>query len=113
MVDAGQWLLYRHHPDRTAKGENALQIDTRRITNPVGDFLRSENRFNQLLKGDEARAKQIIDATQHDIDLRWQMYQHLATRKPLTPAAAPGAAPGVSAAPPAAAPTAAPAEPAS
>jgi pyruvate-ferredoxin/flavodoxin oxidoreductase len=82
MVEAGQWLLYRYHPDRKAKGEPPLQIDTRRLTTPVESFLRSEGRFNKLLRGNEAEAKTIIDATQHDIDARWKMYQHLATLKP-------------------------------
>ena len=81
MVDAGQWLLYRYHPDRAAKGEAPLQIDTRRITTPVEQFLRTENRFNQLLKKDETEAKAIIEAAQHDVDARWKMYNHLASAK--------------------------------
>ncbi len=81
MVDAGQWLLYRYNPDRRLKGENPLQIDTRRITSKVEDFLRIENRFNQLLKGDPEHSQAIIDAAQHDVDARWQMYQHLAGMK--------------------------------
>ncbi|HEX2832833.1 MAG TPA: pyruvate:ferredoxin (flavodoxin) oxidoreductase [Thermoanaerobaculia bacterium] len=81
MVDAGQWLLYRYHPDRKAKGEAPLQLDTRRITTPVESFLRSEGRFSKLLRGDEAAAQEIIDHAQHDVDARWRMYQHLATLK--------------------------------
>jgi pyruvate-ferredoxin/flavodoxin oxidoreductase len=81
MVDAGQWLLYRYHPDRREKGENPLQLDTRRITTPVEQFLRMENRFNQLLKGQDEEAKRIIDAAQHDVDARWKMYQYMAAMK--------------------------------
>ncbi len=81
MVDAGQWLLYRYHPDRREKGENPLQLDTRRITTPVEQFLRMENRFNQLLKGDDEETKRIIDAAQHDVDARWKMYQYMAAMK--------------------------------
>jgi pyruvate-ferredoxin/flavodoxin oxidoreductase len=69
MVDAGQWLLYRHHPER------GLQIDTRRITTPVEQFLRTENRFSQL-------SDEIIAAAQKDVDARWKMYNHLAAIKP-------------------------------
>jgi pyruvate-ferredoxin/flavodoxin oxidoreductase len=94
MVDAGQWLLYRYNPDRTAKGENPLQLDTRRVTTPVEDYLRLENRFNQLLKGNTEESKQLIAAAQHDVDARWQMYQYLSTMKYATPpSAAPAAAP--------------------
>ncbi|HUO83826.1 MAG TPA: pyruvate:ferredoxin (flavodoxin) oxidoreductase, partial [Thermoanaerobaculia bacterium] len=41
-VDSGQWLLYRYHPERVERGENGLQIDTRRITQPVEQYLRME-----------------------------------------------------------------------
>jgi len=68
MVDAGQWLLYRYHPERAPK----LQIDTRRITSKVEDFLELENRFRQSL------TPEIIEAAQKDVDTRWAMYQHLA-----------------------------------
>ena len=81
MVDAGQWLLYRYHPDRREKGENPLQLDTRRLSTPVEQFLRLENRFNQLLKGNDEEAKQILDAAQHDVDARWKMYQYMAAMK--------------------------------
>ena len=75
MVDAGQWLLYRYHPDRAAKGEPPLQLDTRRITTPVENFLRMENRFKQSL------TPEVIEAAQRDVDGRWKMYQHLAALK--------------------------------
>jgi pyruvate-ferredoxin/flavodoxin oxidoreductase len=81
MVDAGQWLLYRYHPDRREKNENPLQLDTRRLTIPVEQFLRMENRFNQLLKGEDDDAKRTIDAAQHDVDVRWKMYQYMAAMK--------------------------------
>jgi pyruvate-ferredoxin/flavodoxin oxidoreductase len=72
MVDAGQWLLYRFHPDRREKGENPLQLDTRRITTPVEQFLRSENRFSQSL------TPEVIALAQKDVDARWAKYQELA-----------------------------------
>ncbi|MFZ2492424.1 MAG: pyruvate:ferredoxin (flavodoxin) oxidoreductase [Thermoanaerobaculia bacterium] len=82
MVDAGQWLLYRYNPDRAMKGDAPLQLDTRRVTTPVEQFLRSENRFNQLLKTNSDEAKKLAEAAQHDVDIRWQMYQYLASMKP-------------------------------
>ncbi|HUP61934.1 MAG TPA: pyruvate:ferredoxin (flavodoxin) oxidoreductase [Thermoanaerobaculia bacterium] len=77
MVDAGQWLLYRYHPER----EPPLQLDTRRLTMPVEQFLRTENRFNQLLKGDGEESRALIAAAQKDVDVRWKMYNHLAAVK--------------------------------
>ncbi|MBK5258969.1 MAG: pyruvate:ferredoxin (flavodoxin) oxidoreductase [Thermoanaerobaculia bacterium] len=81
MVDAGQWLLYRHNPDRAEKGENPLQLDSRGSKMPVEQFLRMENRFNQLLKTDEEQATKLFAAAQHDVDARWKMYSYLAAMK--------------------------------
>ncbi|HEX9160284.1 MAG TPA: pyruvate:ferredoxin (flavodoxin) oxidoreductase [Thermoanaerobaculia bacterium] len=81
MVDAGQWLLYRYNPDRNATGENPLQLDSRGIKMPVEQFLKTENRFNQLLKGDAEEAQELIAAAQHDVDARWKMYSYLAALK--------------------------------
>jgi len=81
MVDAGQWLLYRYHPDRAAKSENPLQLDTKNLKIPVEQFLKMENRFNQLVKGNEEGAKDLFAAAQHDVDMRWRMYSYLAAMK--------------------------------
>ncbi len=81
MVDSGQWLLYRYNPDRVAKGENPLQLDSRGLKIPVEKFLRMENRFNQLLKNDTEESRHVIAEAQHDADARWKMYSYLAAEK--------------------------------
>ncbi len=82
MVDAGQWLLYRFDPRRAEKHENPMQLDSRGLKSPVDKFLRSENRFNQLLNDQPGDASAIIETVQHDINVRWQMYSYLASMKP-------------------------------
>ena len=82
MVDAGQWLLYRYDPRRAERHENPMQLDSRGLKSPVDQFLRSENRFNQLLKDQPENANEIIEMVQHDINVRWQMYSYLASMKP-------------------------------
>jgi pyruvate-ferredoxin/flavodoxin oxidoreductase len=72
IVEAGQWLLYRFHPDRAARGENPLQLDSRTLKRPVGEFLKTENRFHDLSDEDVALA-------QHDVDARWKMYSYLSS----------------------------------
>jgi pyruvate-ferredoxin/flavodoxin oxidoreductase len=72
IVEAGQWLLYRFNPDRAKNGENALQLDSRTLKRPVGEFLKSENRFHDLSAED-------IAAAQHDVDARWKMYSYLSS----------------------------------
>jgi pyruvate-ferredoxin/flavodoxin oxidoreductase len=44
-----------------------------------------ENRFNQLLKHDDEHSREVLEAAQHDVSARWQMYQYLAERKGPTP----------------------------
>jgi len=72
IVEAGQWLLYRFNPDRAKNGENALQLDSRTLKHPVGEFLKTENRFHDLSAED-------IAAAQHDVDARWKMYSYLSS----------------------------------
>ncbi|MEA2236627.1 MAG: pyruvate-ferredoxin/flavodoxin oxidoreductase [Thermoanaerobaculia bacterium] len=74
IVEAGQWLLYRFNPDRAKNGENALQLDSRTLKRPVGEFLKTENRFHDLSAED-------IAAAQHDVDARWKMYSYLSSMK--------------------------------
>ena len=80
MVEAGQWLLYRYHPDRAAAGQNPLQLDSRAIKRPVREFLEMENRFNQLTKSDPEAAEHLFAAAQRDVDTRWQMYSYFASK---------------------------------
>jgi len=81
MVDSGQWLLYRYNPMRIEDGQNPMQLDSRGLKLPVEQFLRMENRFNQLLKHEDEHSKELLEAAQHDVTARWQMYQYLAERK--------------------------------
>ena len=74
IVESGQWLLYRFNPDRAARGENALQLDSRAIKRPVEEFMKTENRFHDLSAAGTA-------AVQHDIDARWRMYSYLSSMK--------------------------------
>ena len=71
LVDSGQWLLYRYHPERE---ENPLQLDSRGIKLPVEQFLRTENRF-------AGAPQELIAAAQRDVNARWAMYSYLAARK--------------------------------
>ncbi|HSP34281.1 MAG TPA: pyruvate:ferredoxin (flavodoxin) oxidoreductase, partial [Thermoanaerobaculia bacterium] len=81
MVDAGQWLLYRYNPDKADKGENPMTLDSRGLKMPVEEFLKMENRFNQLLKADPEEAKVLFAAAQADVDSRWKLYSYLAAMK--------------------------------
>jgi pyruvate-ferredoxin/flavodoxin oxidoreductase len=75
LVESGQWLLYRFHPDRAARGEQPMQLDTRGLKIPVAELLKSEGRFR------DATPEQIT-AAQQDVDARWKIYSDLAAVKP-------------------------------
>ncbi|HEV8448038.1 MAG TPA: hypothetical protein VGQ44_14505, partial [Gemmatimonadaceae bacterium] len=81
MVDAGQWLLYRYNPDRALEHQNPLQLDSKTLKMPLEQFLRTENRFNQLLKGKASEEiTELFAAAQEDVNARFQMYSYLAAK---------------------------------
>jgi pyruvate-ferredoxin/flavodoxin oxidoreductase len=82
VVDAGQWLLYRYHPERARNGENPLQLDSRAPKIPLEQFLYLENRFKMLTKSKPEEAKRLLEEAQKDVQTRWRMYEYLGARKP-------------------------------
>ena len=80
-VDAGQWLLYRYHPERAAHGENPLQLDSRAPKIPIEQYLYLVNRFKMLTLSKPEVARRLFAEAQHDVDTNWGMYEYLASRK--------------------------------
>ena len=81
-VDSGQWLLYRYNPDRAARGENPLTLDSRPPKMPLEQYLYMENRFKQLTKSDPETAQRLLKLAEADADSRRRLYEYLAGRKP-------------------------------
>jgi len=79
-VQSGQWLLYRYNPDRAAKGENPLQLDSQAPKMRVEEYLNMENRFKMLTKSSPAQAREFFKQSQLDVDSRWKLYQYMASR---------------------------------
>jgi len=80
LVHSGQWLLYRYHPDRAARGENPLQLDSQTPRTKVQEYLSLENRFKMLTKSNPDQARELFNQAQRDAENRWQFYQYLAAR---------------------------------
>jgi pyruvate-ferredoxin/flavodoxin oxidoreductase len=80
-VDAGQWLLYRYHPDRAARGENPLQLDSRAPKIPIEQFLYMENRFKALTRSKPEEARRLLEEAQKDVQTRRRMYEYLNARQ--------------------------------
>ncbi len=79
-VESGQWLMFRYNPLRADKGENPLMLDSRPPKIPVKEYLRMENRFRMLELSQPDTAKTLFAQAQEDANLRWAMYQYLASR---------------------------------
>jgi pyruvate-ferredoxin/flavodoxin oxidoreductase len=92
-VNAGQWLLYRYHPERAAHGANPLQLDSRAPKIPIEQFLYLENRFKMLTKSKPQEARRLLEEAQKDVQTRWRMYEYLGARKPDSNGGAPAGSP--------------------
>ena len=78
-VNSGQWMLYRYNPERAARGENPLQLDSAPPKIDIADYFKLENRFKML--SDPKAAKTLAVAAQKDASARRAMYEYLAARK--------------------------------
>ena len=79
-VNSAQWLLYRYHPDRAARGENPLQLDSPLPKLRIADYFKMENRFRMLGKTHPASEKELVTRAQQDVDRRRELYEYLAAR---------------------------------
>ena len=79
-VNSGHWLLYRFNPERAARGENPLQLDSPAPRIKLGEYRAMENRFKMLEKSHPDHAKVMLGQAQEDVNFRWKLYQHLAAR---------------------------------
>jgi pyruvate-ferredoxin/flavodoxin oxidoreductase len=80
-VNSGQWLLYRYNPERAARGENPLQLDSAAPKIPVTGYFKLENRFKMFDKSNPKAAKELNASAQRDVTARRGMYEYLAARK--------------------------------
>ncbi len=79
-MDAGHWLLYRYHPERTAAGEHPLSLDAPAPRVPLRQYLYRENRFSMLANSKPEEAKRLLEEAQNDVERRWKRYEHLAAQ---------------------------------
>src|SRR5690606_13259154 len=79
-VDTGQWLLYRYNPQRAEIGENPLVLDSRAPKLPLREYLQMENRFKMLELTKPDVASVLFEEAQGDVNLRWALYEYLASR---------------------------------
>ena len=76
-VKAGYWPLFRFHPGLEEHG-HPFQLDSKRPSVPLRDFVSSEARFSMLARSSPERAERLLDLAQADIDERWKLYEQMA-----------------------------------
>jgi pyruvate-ferredoxin/flavodoxin oxidoreductase len=76
-VDCGHWIMYRYDPRREDEGKNPLQIDSKKPSLPVADYLYKETRYKMLTKSMPDRAKMLLGQAEEQIKHRWQKYQDM------------------------------------
>jgi pyruvate-ferredoxin/flavodoxin oxidoreductase len=79
-VNSGHWVLYRYDPRRAAKGKNPLQIDSKKPSIPITDYMNAETRYRMLTKADPERSRMLAEMAQKAVEERWARYQHLAAQ---------------------------------
>jgi pyruvate-ferredoxin/flavodoxin oxidoreductase len=80
LVESGRWLLYRYNPALKAAGKNPLHLDSGAPKKPVEESMYAENRFKMLTKSKPTDAKRLLQSAQEDVNLRWKMYEYLASQ---------------------------------
>ncbi|XMB71926.1 pyruvate:ferredoxin (flavodoxin) oxidoreductase [Mycoplasmatota bacterium WC30] len=79
-TECGYWPIFRYDPRLIAEGKNPLQIDSREPKwEKYHDYLLNENRYQQLVKTNPERAKELLNKNLTDSKKRWAMYKRLAT----------------------------------
>jgi pyruvate-ferredoxin/flavodoxin oxidoreductase len=77
-VETGHWPLFRFDPRRAAEGLNPFQLDSRRPSRPLKDYIYNETRYRMLTQSKpEVAAAFLEDAQQFVLD-KWQRYEDFA-----------------------------------
>ena len=77
-VASGHWPLFRFDPRRVAKGQNPLQLDSKKPSIPYRDFAETEMRFGILTRTSPESADTLLQQAQRDVDKRFHHYEQLA-----------------------------------
>ena len=76
-----EFRVYRYDPDRVARGENPLQLDSAAPKKSVADYFQLENRFKMLNYVNPTAAAEMLARAELDASTRREFYEFLATRK--------------------------------
>jgi len=75
---SGYWPLYRFDPRRKEKGMNPFQLDSKRPSTKLSEYVYNENRYNILRKTAPEIAAGFLKESQRFVDEKWARYEALA-----------------------------------
>jgi len=76
-VNSGHVNLLRYDPRRADKGQNPLQLDSKKPTIPFKEFAETETRFSMLWRTHPQQAARLMAKAQNEIDERHHQLQQL------------------------------------
>ncbi len=79
-VASGHWPLIRYNPVLRDEGGNPFMLDSHRPSIKLKDYAERELRYRLLAASNPAHAESLMHAAQTDIDVRWGLYEEMASR---------------------------------
>jgi pyruvate-ferredoxin/flavodoxin oxidoreductase len=80
-VASGHWPLFRFDPRGAKNGSFPLTLDSKPPKISFADYAYQETRYKVLKTLDRAAADRLAGEAQHDVDVRWKLYEQLASMK--------------------------------
>ncbi len=78
-VQSGYWPLIRYNPDLEKEGKNPLQLDSKKPSIPLEEYIYKETRYRMLTHSKPEVAKKLLKAAQDEVLKRWKLYEHWAS----------------------------------
>jgi len=70
--------VFRFNPDLVAKGENPLKLDSKAPKISFEEFAYAETRWKMLTKSKPARAKELLEIANANVQRKWNYLEQLA-----------------------------------
>jgi pyruvate-ferredoxin/flavodoxin oxidoreductase len=77
-VETGYWPLYRFNPRLADEGKNPFQLDSRKPSLALEDYIYTESRYRSLKDKDPEAAAELLVLAKNDIAKRWENYEYMA-----------------------------------
>ncbi|MCW5982577.1 MAG: pyruvate:ferredoxin (flavodoxin) oxidoreductase [Bryobacteraceae bacterium] len=77
-VASGHFPLIRYNPALAAEGKNPFQLDSKAPSIPIEKYAYNETRYTMLVRSDPEAAKKLLELAQHDAQVRFKLYEHMA-----------------------------------